>query len=420
MTVHRKPTHGRRTDRLLPALGRLSVLAMLFLGWATAAQELGPAPFLPESERTFQLIRLNDASVPAIDTSSRLDVVAAFYSGYNASEGFAVGWNGNTSTCTQGVNSLNHKEATLRRVNYYRAMAGLPGVVTLDTVRSDKCIRAAMMMSGETNLSHVEVAGWECATAEGWEAAGKSNLALGREGPGAIDLYMDDPGTGNKFVGHRRWILYPRQVVMGTGSVPSQNGKSPANALWVLAPFGSAPAAPEFVAWPSPGFFPYQLLPKVSSRWSFSRPDASFANATVSVKQAGATLAVGVISRTDNGYGDNTLVWTVAGVPTTAPAADRPYVVTVDNVLINGSPQSYTYTVTVINPAVPNLEARFALDQVTIAWPTGPTGFLLQTGIVSGAAVSWGAPNLNSTPVGNEHRVTFPPQPGAQLFRLRK
>jgi hypothetical protein len=129
---------------------------------------------------------------------------------------------------------------------------------------------------------------------------------------------------------------------------------------------------------------------------------------------------VNVISRNDTGYGDNTLVWTVAGVPTTAPTADRPYMVTIDNVVVSGSPQSYSYTVTVIDPAVPSLEARFALEEVTIAWPTGPTGFLLQTGAVSGASVTWGTAGLPSAPVGNEHRVTLPPQEGPQLFRLRK
>lgn len=402
------------------ALVGFCLLALSAIVGAVRAQELGPAPFLAENERQFQPVRLNEANVPAINASSRLAVVAAFYSGYNASEGFLVGWDGNTATCTLGVNSLNHKEATLRRVNYFRAMAGLPGVVTLDTGRSDKCIGAAMMMSAHANLSHNPPATWTCYSAAGAEAAGKSNLALGREGPGAIDLYMDDHGGGNEFVGHRRWLLYPPQVTMGTGSVPTQNGKSAANALWVLATFGARPATPEYVAWPSPGYFPYQLLPKLSSRWSFSLPSAGFGTATVSVTQNGTPLTVSVISRADTGYGDNTLVWTVAGVPTTAPAADRPYLVTIDNVIVNGNPRTYTYTVTVIDPAVPSLEARFAVDEVTIAWPAGPTGFLLQTGAVSGASVTWGNAGLSSTPVANEHRVTFPPPAGARLFRLRK
>ena len=397
----------------------LLLVAMVLTRWA-AAQDLGPAPLLPESERVFQLRQLAEVNVPAIDTSSRSAVVAAFYSAYNASEGFAVGWDGNTANCVLGVNSTNHKEATLRRVNYFRAMAGLPGVVALDDTRSDKCIEAAMMMSAHGGLNHNPPGTWTCYSADGAEAAGKSNLALGREGPGAVDLYMDDHGSGNEPVGHRRWILYPPQVVMGTGSVPARDGKSSANALWVLATFGARPPSPEFVAWPSPGYFPYQLLPRLSSRWSFSRPNASFGGTTVSVTQNGTPLTVDIVSPTASGYGDNTIVWTVAGVPTTAPTSDRPYEVTLNNVLIDGSSRSFSYTVTVIDPAVPNLEARFALDEITIAWPAGPTGFLLQTGGVSGAGGTWGNADLSSTPVGNEHRVTITPAEGAQLFRLRK
>lgn len=397
----------------------LLLVAMVLTRWA-AAQDLGPAPLLPESERVFQLRQLAEVNVPAIDTSSRSAVVAAFYSAYNASEGFAVGWDGNTANCVLGVNSTNHKEATLRRVNYFRAMAGLPGVVALDDARSTNCIRAAMMMSAHGGLNHNPPGTWTCYSADGAEAAGKSNLALGREGPGAVDLYMDDHGSGNEPVGHRRWILYPPQVVMGTGSVPAQSGKSSANALWVLATFGARPPSPEFVAWPSPGYFPYQLQPRLSSRWSFSRPNASFGGTTVSVTQNGTPLTVDIVSTTATGYGDNTIVWTVAGVPTTAPTSDRPFEVTLNNVLIDGSSRSFSYTVTVIDPAVPNLEARFALDEITIAWPAGPTGFLLQTGAVSGAGVTWGNADLSSTPVGNEHRVTITPTEGAQLFRLRK
>jgi hypothetical protein len=69
----------------------LLLLVALALTREAAAQDLGPAPLLPESERVFQLRQLADVNVPAIDTSSRLATVAAFYSGYNASEGFAVG-----------------------------------------------------------------------------------------------------------------------------------------------------------------------------------------------------------------------------------------------------------------------------------------------------------------------------------------
>lgn len=404
------------------AIGRFVcfLIGASLMAGVAGGQNLGTAPELSSTKQEDAIIRATSVDVPPIDTADRSAVVAAFYTSYNASEGFTDGWDGNTTSCVLGVNSQNFTEATLRRVNYFRAMAGLPGNVVLDDAISTKCRRAAMMMSAEGQLSNNPTNTWSCYTIDGYDGAHNSNIALGIEGPAAINLYLDDPGTGNEFVGHRRWILFPPQAVMGTGSVPSQNGKMAANALWVLASFGSRPAAPEFVAWPAPGFFPYQLLPKSSSRWSFSRPTASLGIADVTVTKNGTPLTVNIVSRSENGVGDNTLVWTVSGVPTSAPATDTSYVVTVSDVLLNGAPTSYTYTVTVIDPAVPNLKARFATDQVTIAWPVGPSGFLLQTGVVNGASVTWGDAGLESLPVSDEHQVKFAPEPGVQLFRLRK
>ncbi len=399
-----------------------ALICLAGAGAGTAlAQELGRAPFLAEADRVtlpFQLAVETD--VPAINTASRSAVVAAFHASYLASQGIATGWNGDTANCTLGVNSSAHKQATLRRVNYFRSMSGLPGLVALDELRSDKSVKAAMMMSAQGSLSHSPGASWACYSTDGAEAAGKSNIALGAEGPGAVDLYMDDHGTGNHFVGHRRWILYPPQIVMATGSVPTAGSKSAANALWVLATFGSRPPGPEFIAWPSPGFFPHQLLPKLSTRWSFSMPGADFSAASVSVTQGNQARTTTDQSRNDNGYGDNTFVWTVAGISSLAPAADTPYVVTVSNVSVGGQTRNFTYTVTGIDPYRPDLAMRPVGNQLTLAWPLGPTGFLVQTGAFSGVTLTWGNANLSPATVGNELQVTFSPTNSLHLFRLRK
>ncbi|HAV63180.1 MAG TPA: hypothetical protein DCY13_12540 [Verrucomicrobiales bacterium] len=408
-------TRGRRM------LGWSLVAAALFAARLGGAQELGTAPFLPESERVTVPFRLAaEGDVPPIDTGSRTEVVAAFHASYLPSEGVATGWNGNASTCVLGVNSAAHEQATLRRVNYFRAMAGLPGVVGLDEIRSDKCVKAAMMMSAQGQLSHAPGISWACYSADGAEAAGKSNIALGAEGPSAVDLYMDDHGPGNHFVGHRRWILYPPQQVMGTGSVPTHSGKAAANALWVLANFGPRPSGPEFIAWPPPGYFPHQLLPKLSTRWSFSLPNADFGPATVSVSRNGQALTTAVQSRSDAGFGDNTFVWTVAGVPSLAPAADTDYVVSITHVSVGGQTRSFTYTVTVIDPFQPNLDLRQTGGQLTLAWPTGPAGFLVQTGAFNGTSISWGTAGYSPTASGSERRVTLTPSEAIQLFRLRR
>ena len=85
--------------------------------------------------------------------------------------------------------------------------------------------------------------------------------------------------------------------------------------------------------------------------WSFAVAGADFANAGVTVTSGGANVAV-TVSQPPNGYGENTLAFTVAGCnPCSRPAADTAYRVTINNVSVGGTLRSYSYTVTLIDPA---------------------------------------------------------------------
>ena len=112
-------------------------------------------------------------------------------------------------------------------------MAGVPADITFNATKSGKAHQAALMMAAQNTLSHTPGSGWACYTAAGAEAAGKSNLALGSSGPKSINQYIQDSGANNTAVGHRRWILSPRVVEMGTGDIPS--GPTPVAGI-ALAP----------------------------------------------------------------------------------------------------------------------------------------------------------------------------------------
>jgi hypothetical protein len=120
--------------------------------------------------------------------------------------------------------------------------------------------------------------------------------------------------------------------------------------LWVFDTFSPRPATREpYVAWPPPGYVPYQV---VFARWSFSYPSADFTAATVTMESDGSGLGVSQ-SPVVNGYGDNTLVWTPAGATGDSwprPTRDTTYTVSVQNVLIGGQNRSFTYDVTLFDP----------------------------------------------------------------------
>lgn len=131
---------------------------------------------------------------------------------------------------------------------------------------------------------------------------------------------------------------------MGTGDIPLIKPYINANAIWVVGNFKTAPD-PEFVAWPNRGHVPFNLVP---ARWSLSFPGANFAGATVTMTQGFTNIPTTVISRTDHGFGDNTIVWTPAGLPV-SPGPDIAYQLTVSNIGGPGTPHSHSYTVTLFD-----------------------------------------------------------------------
>ncbi|HLX62502.1 MAG TPA: Ig-like domain-containing protein [Planctomycetota bacterium] len=301
----------------------------------------------------------------SVDTTSRSAVVAFFNTNYTPQP--SIAWTGSdVSPYDPGTIGSTFQDATLFRVNFYRAMAGLPSNIVFDSSLSAECQQAALMFSVAGMLSHTPpsspTAQWPYATANGADAAGHSNISLGSFGPDAMDGLMADPGSNNTVAGHRRWILYPPQQTMGHGSVAGGvSGTTTlfgADALWVIATFGTRPPTPTNVPWPNAGYFPYQLLPfdysntfaKIPGRWTFSMNGADFSAATVTMTSNGANLNV-QLETVANGYGDNTLVWHALDVPLTAPTADTTYAVTVSNVKVNNAPQTFNYSVIVFDPS---------------------------------------------------------------------
>jgi hypothetical protein len=285
-----------------------------------------------------------------VDRSRRRHVIRFFEDVYEPALGVPMGWTGSVSTCTPGTVSPAYSLATRSMVNYFRAMAGLPGNVVLDADLSAKAQQSALMMIANGRLSHNPSSSWNCYTAAGDEASGKSNLALGQAGAAAIVGYMRDNGGSNTAVGHRRWILFPRQQRMGTGSTDARNGFfNGSNTLWVLSDFGGRPVTPEWTAWPPEGIVPFSL---VFDRWSLSRnsvPGADFSGAAVAMRLAGKSVALRVLP-VANGFGDNTLVWEVSGLAFGSGQKDKTIRVEVENVVVGGVSRRLQYEVTVIDP----------------------------------------------------------------------
>lgn len=358
------------TKPLVTGIGFLFAL-LLFMGLVYDMQadsgELAPPPIMPDAPvaqtgnqnqpdlvtalepRLYLPLVTKPAEETAwVDTNNRQAVVNFYQIDYKASDGIDSGWTGDRDSCNPGTTSAAFKDAIVNRINYFRKMAGVPPIVGLRDDYNQKAQQAALMMSVNEDLSHDPPNNWKCYTADGDEAAGSSNLYLGRFGPAAISGYITDPGGGNYFVGHRRWILYPQTQHMGTGDIPSGAGWS-SNSLWVFDNdnmWGARPDTREtFVAWPPPGYVPYQV---VYPRWSFSYAKADFSSATVTMTQNGSPVTVD-IQLIGNGFGENTLVWE-PDISLSAPTSDVVFHVTISQVGGTGVPSTFDYDVIMINP----------------------------------------------------------------------
>ncbi len=261
-------------------------------------------------------------------------------------------WTGNSANCNEGTISKLALDRSLVRLNYFRKICGLPYNMVWNESWFSGCQKAALMMYANNSLSHFPPNTWKCFSQEGYTAAGISNIALGSpsyHSSSTITGWVEDEGASNYTVGHRRWILFSRAKEYGLGCT---TGSSVLHCIEHTS--DPLPAnSPAYIAYP-PTFIPQSL---VFDRWSlavtnpnsfFSGVDLSAATIKMTDSQGG-DVSLKIVSKTDNGYADQTIVWEPVGINTTA-TSDIKYHVIVDNFTLNGVAKKYEYDVNIIKP----------------------------------------------------------------------
>ncbi len=274
---------------------------------------------------------------PAVVMSARDLAVQDYNTNFLGSNVTNPGWTGSTFSCDAGTAPQSTHNAVIKRINYFRRLVGLNDNCTLDTSRFAEEQQTALMMHANNQLSHSPPNTWSCWTSLGSSGAGSSNLALGSHSSNAVTLFINDYGSGNTAVGHRRWLLHSLKTAFSYGTTDN------AMAIYVFGAGGNT-QIPPFIAYPPKGYIPQQL---VYNRWSFSIPGAEFSTANVTMTGPSGAVSL-LVNTVVDGYGDNTIVWEPTGINTSS-ITDVTYTVTITGVG-NTSSSTYTYNVTLIKP----------------------------------------------------------------------
>lgn len=286
----------------------------------------------------------------SINTNNRSEVVNAYQQILKPALDTPTDWSGSVLGCLVGDTSGPQKKSTLAAINFMRSM------VQLNPIKENKQLSSLAKKSaliGEANqvISHYPSTRKLCFSKDGFKGSKNGNLALSPQYEGEVKnfaqttgargvvAFITDQGENNKVVGHRRWLLYSRLGEVGLGDTDHAS---------TIVVVGGKLAKPvkQWIAWPSPGFFPRELEP--NGRWSLSYPGADFRRARISVIGPNGLLRSKKLP-SKIGYGDNTISWEVK-IPANYQLGNSDFEikVKVENVKIGTSMVSKEYKVILI------------------------------------------------------------------------
>ena len=140
---------------------------------------IAPSQTTSKSGNTFASVAPTAAGA-WYDTSNREAVRTAYNNIFAPTTGTSLDYIGDPANGIAGDTSAAYKSAVVTRINFFRAMAGVPGITGLDAERNSKAQEGALMLYANQALSHTPPTSWLRYTANGAEALGKSNICQGK------------------------------------------------------------------------------------------------------------------------------------------------------------------------------------------------------------------------------------------------
>lgn len=250
--------------------------------------------------------------------------------------------------------SVQKADSALSVINHVRSLCSLNAVDSSDSLNQLAQL-AANVSNKNGSIRHQIPTTAKCFSLKAQVAC--EHCLLGRHGNNdarhgsqsrvrqSIFEYIEDYGSQNQSVGHRRWLLYSNLHTVGYGI---KKEFSAISIDYYSQERVSSYSDTFYVAYP-----PFNQISKelFFSRWSFGIPAAfspSFDNVKVTVKLNEKKLRVDMLPFEDK-YGDPTIVWTIPSLYENRNIrpefVGKMFEVEISNIIVNGVSKSYKYFV---------------------------------------------------------------------------
>ncbi|MFH1051448.1 MAG: CAP domain-containing protein [bacterium] len=264
--------------------------------------------------------------------------------------------------CYEGTLTYAEKMKALDRLNFIRAIHGLPEV----GYNPDKDIavqKSAIIAVANKTLTHYPDSTFKCYTKIGDTACGQSNLHISYysslstvwSSAASIDGWINEKYSTS--IGHRRWFLSPFLKNVAFGRVDWITAKGEywiGSTMWVWDNDGPTESNVEYIAcpyhdYPSSAldtnlFLSFSVLMNKSNWWSNDKVD--FSTATIQVNDDNQTTYSVLNISSDNLFSGlpNNLQWKVSNLK-----RNTRYNITISNVDVNGQKKNYEYWFRIVN-----------------------------------------------------------------------
>ena len=243
---------------------------------------------------------------------SKDEIISLYNKLYISSEIDSIIWDGQTQKCICGTLESEIYKKAEDRINFFRLACGLKEV-KLNSSFNIEAQSAALLVKANNQLTHYPTQEMKCYNQSSTNGCHKSCLGFtdfkNFKETSFVTGFIQDFGTNNYFVGHRKWILYTKLTEFGYGATDNSEALLTADGV-----SNDSINLPQYIAYPWNGYVPINLI---FPKWSFSIPEdknVDFSQATVTMYDSNGKLINAVKLQEKKNFLDHTLVWTANGL----------------------------------------------------------------------------------------------------------